>query len=327
MSGTEKPGYFANILILLMGAGAWSEALREIKIVVLSPAGDPTDILARLIAKQIERMQGVTIVIENHVGDANQIGTEYVARAYPDGSTLLMTASSFAISAHFEKLSYDPLTSFEPICHLVNSPQLVAVLGTSPYRTLGELIEAVHAKPNTLTLAAVGPGTAAHIGFEMLKRAANLDMAFVAYSGSTLAINALLDSHVTAVIAGYASMAPQLATGQLRALAIGTRIKELPDVLSIAESGYRDIEINDWFGVVAPAKTPKEIVSQLAGWFTAALQDAEVRSKLDALQLYPIGQCGVNFATYIRGQYLNYGRIIREANIKAERTALRELRH
>jgi len=308
---------FAAIILSLSISGAWSQT-RTIKIVVPSSAGDSTDILARLMAEHIGRAHGVAMIVENRVGAGNQIGTEAVWRAAPDGNTLLMVINSFAISAHLRKLPYNPLTDFEPICHLVNSPQLIAVNAASPFRTLADMINAAHAKPNTLTVAAVGPGTAAHIGFEMLKRAAKLDMAFVPYPGNAPAINALLGSHVTAVITGYASVAQQISTGQLRALAIGTRVPQLPDVPSVAEAGYSDVEINNWFGIVAPAKTPKETVSQLAGWFTSALQAPEVNPKLDSLRIFPVGACGADFTAHIRQQYNNYGRVIREAKIKTE---------
>jgi tripartite-type tricarboxylate transporter receptor subunit TctC len=308
---------FAAIILSLSISGAWSQT-RTIKIVVPSSAGDSTDILARLMAEHIGRAHGVAMIVENRVGAGNQIGTEAVWRAAPDGNTLLMVINSFAISAHLRKLPYNPLTDFEPICHLVNSPQLIAVNAASPFRTLADMINAAHAKPNTLTVAAVGPGTAAHIGFEMLKRAAKLDMAFVPYPGNAPAINALLGSHVTAVITGYASVAQQISTGQLRALAIGTRVPQLPDVPSVAEAGYSDVEINNWFGIVAPAKTPKETVSQLAGWFTSALQAPEVKPKLDSLRIFPVGACGADFTAHIRQQYNNYGRVIREAKIKTE---------
>jgi tripartite-type tricarboxylate transporter receptor subunit TctC len=316
IKGTVATAFLAVCLLVQAGAAARSQTSRTIKIVVPSPAGDTTDILARLMSEQIGRTQGVTMIVENRPGAGNQVGTESVWRAAPDGNTLLMTINSFAISAHLRKLPYDPLTGFEPICHLVNSPQLVAVNGASPFRTLADMINAAHAKPDTLTVAAVGPGTAAHIGFEMLKRAAKLNMSFVPYPGNAPAINALLGSHVTAVITGYASVAQQINTGQLRALAIGTRIPQLPDVPSVAEAGYRDVEINNWFGVVAPAKTPKETVSQLAGWFNAALKAPEVKPRLDNLRIYPVGACGADFAAHIRQQYDNYGRVIREANIK-----------
>jgi tripartite-type tricarboxylate transporter receptor subunit TctC len=308
------------ISLALVGHVAWPQAARTIKIVVPNPPGATTDILARLLAEQIGRAHAVTIVIENRPGAGNVIGSEAVSRAAPDGNTLLINANPFVIDPHLRKLNFDPLTSFEPICYLANSPTIVVVNATSPYRTLADLLSAARAKPGALTMAGVGPATASHIGFEMLRRAARIDMAFVPYPGNPPAVSALLGDHVTAVLTGYPVVADLVKSGKLRALATttGTRIEALPDVPTVAETGYRDYELDFWIGVVAPAKTPKEAISQLVHWFQTALQAPETKSKLLAQALYPVGRCGADFAAHIRKQYSEYGRIIREANIKAE---------
>jgi tripartite-type tricarboxylate transporter receptor subunit TctC len=154
----------------------------------------------------------------------------------------------------------------------------------------------------------------------MLKRMANVNMTFVPYSGAMLAVNALLGEHVTAFFGSYPNVAANLDAGNLRALAIAsrTRIEFLPGVPTIAESGYKDYEANLWFGLFAPARTPRNTVSQLAGWFSAALEVPEVKAKLIAQGMYPVGMCGTDFGAYLRKQYEEYGRAIREANIKAE---------
>ena len=213
-----------------------------------------------------------------------------------------------------------PLTSFEPICYLVSVPTVVVVNGTSPYRTLADLLNAARAKPGDLTLASFGPATMFQLAFESLKRAAKVDMSFVPYPGSAPAVNALLGEHVSSALTSYSIVAEQLNTGRLRALATGsrTRIEPLPEVPTVAESGYTDYEVDNWLGVLAPAKTPKQAVSQLAGWFTAAMQVPEVKAKLAAQGLFPVGICGTDFAALLRRQYENFGRVIREANIRAE---------
>jgi tripartite-type tricarboxylate transporter receptor subunit TctC len=308
------------ISLALFGHVAWPQAARTIKIVVPNPPGATTDILTRLLAEQIGRAHAVTIVIENRPGAGNVIGSEAVSRAAPDANTLLINANPFVIDPHLRKLNFDPLTSFEPICYLANSPTIVVVNATSPYRTLADLLSAARAKPGALTMAGVGPATASHIGFEMLRRVARIDMAFVPYPGNPPAVSALLGDHVTAVLTGYPVVADLVKSGKLRALATttGTRIEALPDVPTVAETGYRDYELDFWIGVVAPAKTPKEAISQLVHWFQMALQAPETKSKLLAQALYPVGRCGADFAAHIRMQYTEYGRIIREANIKAE---------
>jgi tripartite-type tricarboxylate transporter receptor subunit TctC len=302
------------------GQNAWSQATRTIKIVVPVPAGGGNDTLARLLGEQISRTQGTTIVVENRPGAGSAIGSEAVSRAAPDGNTLLINAANMLIAPHLRKVNYDPLTSFEPICYLAAVPNLVVVSGASPYRTLTDLMNAARVQPGNLTLAAVGPGSDAQIALEKLKRAANVDITFIPYSGSAPAVNALLGEHVSSAIAAYASVAEHLKPGKLRALATTAqaRIEALPDLPTVAESGYKDYGVDVWFGLFAPAKTPKAIVRQLADWFTAAIQAPEVKPKLVDQGLYPVGMCGANFGTLLRKQYDDFGRIIREANIRAE---------
>ena len=300
--------------------GAWSEPARTIKIIDPFPPGAPEYLAARLLGDQIARAHGPSFVIENRPGAGSAIGTEAASRAEPDGSTLLIASPAIVINSQLHKLNYDPLTSFEPICLLVNSPNIIAVNSASPYQTLADLFDAARAKPGDLTLAGVGPATSAHIAIEMLKRAANLNMTFIPYPGAPPAVNALLGEHVTAFFGSYPNVAMNLSAGKLRALATAsrTRIDLLPDVPTIAEFGYKDYEANLRFGLFAPAKTPKDTVSQLAGWFGAALQDAEVRAKLVAQGLYPAGICGTDFEAFVRKQHEEYGRVIRDARIRAE---------
>ena len=310
----------AIALLALCGHGAQSQIAQPIRIVVPAAPGGLNDILARLLGDQIERNQGTAVVIENRPGAGTAIGTESVARAAPDGNTLLVVATPFLINPQLRKLNFDPLTSFEPICRLVSSPTLIVVNNASPYHTLADLIGAARASPGTLTLGSVGPGSPYQLGFEMLKRAAQVDMTFVPYPGNAPAVNALLGDHVTSMFGTYSDVAEYVKAGKLRALATGdqTRISWLPELPTVAESGYPDYEVDSWFGVYAPAKTPKETLSRLAGWFSAGLQAPEVKDKLALLGLSPVGLCGADFAVYLRKQYQQFGRIIRDANIKAE---------
>ena len=309
----------ALTLITLSCHGAWSQTTRTIKIVVPVPPGGGEDILARLLGEQISRAYGLTILIENRPGAGGVIGTEAVSRAVPDGSTLLMATGGLVINPHLRKVNYDPLTSFEPICQLVSVPPVLAVNSASSYRTLADLLNAARAKPGDLIFGTT-TGSVFHIGLEMLKRAAKVDMILVPYPGAAPAVTALLGEHITSVFYGYPGVVDQLKSGKLRALATATRarITSLPDVPTVAESGYKDYEVDFWFGVAAPAKTPKEAVSQLAVWFTAAMQAPEVKAKLEVQGYYPVGLCGADFRTLLRKQYDEYGRVIREANIKAE---------
>jgi tripartite-type tricarboxylate transporter receptor subunit TctC len=307
-------------LLALSGHGAVSQMARTIRIVVPFPAGGSADDLARLLAEEIGRSRGVNLVIENRPGAGTVVASEAVSRAAPDGNTLLIVANSFVINPSLKKLNYDPFVSFAPVCHLVSSPLIIAVNSDAPYRSLADLVNAAHAKPGELTMASVAPATTQHIAFEMLKRAADINMIHVPYPGGAPAVTALLGGHVTAVIANYSEVEAYLAAGRLRALATASRqrIQAAPDLPTVAESGYPNYESEVWFGIVAPAKTAPETISQLAGWFGAALQSASVKEKLQQQEMYPVGACGADFAAHLRAQFDAYARVIREADIKAE---------
>ena len=309
-----------TLSISMFGHSAWSQATRTIRIVVPFPPGGSADILARLLGEQINKANGPTVVIENRPGGGASIAYEAVARAAPDGNTLVINGNSLVINPHLRKVNYDPLTSFEPICYLLSSPNVIVVNSASPYRTLNDYIAAARAKPGELAFATVGPATTQHIGFEQFRRLANINVTYVPYPGGAPAITALLGRHVSAVLANYSEAVEQLKAGTLRALVSLSRerIAPLPDVPSTTEAGFKDYEVEVWFGVLAPAKTPKDVVAQLATWFKAAMQAPDVKPKLANLGLYPVGTCLDDFAAHIHKQYDEYGRVIREANIKAE---------
>jgi tripartite-type tricarboxylate transporter receptor subunit TctC len=202
----------------------------------------------------------------------------------------------------------------------VDSPEVLVVNSASPYLTLADLLNAARSKPGDLTMASIGPANNLQIAIEALKRAAKADLTYIPYPGSAPAVNALLGEHVTSVLAAFPNVAEQLKAGKLRALATGarTRIEPLPNVPTAAESGYKEFEADNWFGVVAPAKSPKETLLQLSGWFTAAMQVPEVKAKLVDQGFYPVGMCGADFGALLRKQSDEFGRLIRELDIKAE---------
>jgi tripartite-type tricarboxylate transporter receptor subunit TctC len=304
----------------LLGSGsvgpvAWAQS--AIKFVIPVPPGGPLDLIARVLADQIAHKHGVNIVVENRAGGANVVAVQAVAHAAPDGNTIFIHSPSLLITPQLQKDGYDPFKLFDPVCTLVNSPVVVAVNADSPYRTLGDLIGAARSHPGQLTIAGVGAATPIRLGVELLQRATQVSLTYVPFKGDGPGVTALLGGHVTAILANFASVSGHISEGKLRALAVGsrTRISALPDVPTVAESGYKDYEVGVWFGAVVPAGTPKEKIGQLGAWFTEALQASEVKAKLAAQQLDSVAACGARYTAFLRAQYDAFGGVIRDAHI------------
>jgi tripartite-type tricarboxylate transporter receptor subunit TctC len=324
-----KPSHRKQFLYLAAGAltitliaplSGWSQAPRSINLVVPFNPGGPQDTVARIVGQQVARAQNRSIVIENRPGAATTIGTEAVSHATPDGSTLLENGDVLFQTPFFRKVGYDPLTAFLPICILARFLPIVVVNNESTYHTLADLLEAARAKPADLTFATFGPATAEQVSFEMLKRSANVNMTFVPYPGYAPAVAVLLGGHVTVALVDYSASAQQLASGQLRALATlsRSRITALPQVPTIAELGYKGIQSEHWSGVFAPAKTPKETISQLVTWFEAAIQNAEIRARLAEQGFEPVGICGDEAKLMMSKEFEDFGRIMGELNLRPE---------
>ena len=308
----------AAAVLTLCQQPAWSQSGRTIRLIVPVPAGASTDFVARLMADQVSQAHGVTVVIENRAGAGGMIGTEAASRAAPDGSTLLITGNTYLMDAQTRKAGYHPIESFEPICDLVQSPAVFFVSSASPYRTLADVLDAARAKPGELSMASIGPGSTFQTGFATFTAAAQVAMTFVPYAGSAPVANAVLGQHVTAGFTGYAVVAEQLKAGTLRPLAVATlkRIEPLPEVPTFDELGFKKLVVDNWFGVLAPAKTPKAVLDELGGWFAAALAVPEVKAKLALQGLYPVGLCGPEFAQFTRTRYDEYGDAIRASGLK-----------
>jgi tripartite-type tricarboxylate transporter receptor subunit TctC len=248
----------AAILVILCGHVAWSQGSRLIKIIVPASPGGGADTAERVLGEQIGKAQGQTALIENRPGAGGVIAAEAVSHATPDGNTVLWASADLLIRPHLRKLNYDILTSFGPICYLVSVPTVIVVNETSPYRTLADLVNAARLKPGDLTLGSFGPLSVFQIGVEMLRRAAKVDITFVPFPGGTPALNALLGEHVTSVFETYPTLKEQLNAGKLRPLATGsrTRIETLAGVPTVAESGYKEYNVDEWFGVAATTTIP-----------------------------------------------------------------------
>jgi tripartite-type tricarboxylate transporter receptor subunit TctC len=301
-----------------LGGGS-AGAQTTLKIVVPYPPASGPDILSRLMAEQIGRAQGPTVVVENRPGGGTVIGTEAVARATPDGGTVLLVANSFVVNPALKKTGYDPATSFEPVCYLAATPIVLVVNGAAPYRTVSDLIAAARAKPGGLTVAGA-PNSSLQIAFEVLKRRAGIDLTYVPYPGTAPAVNALMGGHVDAASADYPTVVPHLKSGTLRALITAAKVRSeaLPDVPTFAESGLNEYDADIFYGIVAPAKTPAPVLTQIIGYFSNALKAPDMKPKLAQQGLAPVGMCGASFGDYLRRQFDEYSRVIRDANIKSD---------
>jgi len=301
-------------------APAWPQSSRPIRVIVPFPPGGAADVLARVLGKQIGDTANQTIVVDNRPGAGASIAYDLAARSAPDGATLVIASNSVVINPLLKRVNYDPVTSYEPICNLVSSPMIFVVNSASSYQTIGDLIAAAHAKPGALTIGSLGPGTTLDIAIAQFKRVTNSDMIYVPFAGGAPTVNALLGRQIEAALVNYSEAVEQIKAGRLRALATasGRRIKPLPDLPTVAESGYPGFDSEVWLGLLAPAQTPAEDIAQLSALFTAALKAPEAVQKLVAVGLYPLDQCGKDFANFIRAKHDEYERIIREANIKLQ---------
>jgi tripartite-type tricarboxylate transporter receptor subunit TctC len=294
---------------------------RPIKMIVPFPPGGTADIQARVIGEYMSRALGQPVVIESKPGGGTIIGSGFVAKSPADGHTILMMANSFVINAklHASTLPYDGMKAFEPIACLTNSPQLIAVNAASPYKTFKEWLAAARAKPEAISYATVGPATTQHIAGEMLQRAAGIKLIYTPFTGGAPAVNAALAGHVDTVLANVSELQSFLDAGKMRALAVTTlqRLDTLKQVPTVAESGLPGYEAAAWFGLSAPAGTPREVVARLAKAATDALADADIKKRLIAVGLEPYSMGPAQFAAHIADQYAKYSKVIDEAGIKA----------
>ena len=299
---------------------AWPQ--QTIRVIVPQPPGGGTDALARLIAERLQPVLGQPVVVENRTGAGGNIGTELVARSKPDGHTLLLTTNTHVTNvSFFAKLPYDPVKDFQPITLVGSVPFVLGVNAASPYKTVKDLIDAAKAKPGVLAYASGGPGTPHQLASEMFKSMTGTDFIHVPYKGSSPAMLGLLGNEVVMSISAINSMLPHIRSGKIRALAVAPahRTPLLPDVPTIAEAvplpGYG---IDIWYGLLAPAGTPKAIVDRLGQEINKILRDASVREKLAPQGLDPTGSTPERFAEVIQADLVKYRRIAKDANIVPE---------
>ncbi len=312
-----------SAVLSFVGHAALAQSLvgKSVRIIVPYPAGGAGDVITRVLAQQITETGGPTFVVENRPGAGSIIGSDVAARATPDGLTILLVENPFILGAVLHPTDhYHPVKSFDPICYLADTPAVIAVAGNSELKTLPDFLKAAKDKPGTLSYGSTGPASTVHIAGELLKRAAGIDLIYVPFAGTPPVVNAVLGGHVTAVIANYSDLKAQIDSKGLRAIAVPAqkRIEPLPDIATLEEQGFKNIEASIWFGFVAPIGTPKDMLAQFEKYFTAAIQVPAVKSRLNIVGLYPKVSCGPEFGKFIATQTENYTEFVKEFDIKGE---------
>ena len=315
---------FGGLVVLDVGTarGQASYPSRTIKIIVPNPAGGTTDLLGRLVADQFKTGLGATVIVENKPGASTTLGAEQVAQAAPDGYTLLMaTSTTLAISkALYRKLPYDPLKDFAPVALVAAVPFALIVNPQLPVRTLAEFIAYAKSTPG-LAYGSAGNGSPHHLGAEMLKSAAGIDIRHVPYRGSVPAMLDVVAGHIPFMVVDLQPALQQIREGKVRVLGVTTpqRVAAVPEIPTLAESGLPGFELIAWQGLVAPAGTPRAIIDQLAGQIGRLLADPATRDKFTAMALEPLaGSTPDGFAAFIRTELDRWATIVKNSGAEPE---------
>lgn len=292
-----------------------------LRLIVTFPPGGSTDIAARIIQPKLAERLGRPVVVDNKAGAASQIGTQYVARAEPDGNTVLFGFDTHAINPVAKsKLPYDTFKDFAGVTLALRFPLVIGAGAAVPGKDLRGFLAAAKAEPGKFNYASTGLGSMNHLVPEDLKRRAGVDLLHVPYSGGGPAVQAVLSGISSLTMLSYAALRGQIDAGKIRPLAVtGTRrLPELPDVPTVAESGFPGFEAYSWIGIFAPAATPSATLRQLTEAFQAALQDPEVRQRLNAAGFEVMATDGPAVDRYTREQYERWRAFVQANNLKLE---------
>lgn len=291
---------------------------KTVKIVVPYAAGGTGDVVARVLSQSITQKTGQAIIVEDRPGASSIVGTEYAARAAPDGTTVLLVENPFILSAIIFPGHYDALTAFEPLCYVAATPAVLAVSSKSDIQTLADFVKLAKSKAGAVSYGSTGPASIAHIAGELLKRDAKADITYVPYPGSPPAMNATLAGTITAVMANYSDLKGQIDSGALRPIAVPAKKRSvaLPNVPTLAESGFSDVEGAVWFGFVVPAKTPKDVIAQLSQSISDAVASPAVVDRLKGQGMFINLFCGADFGKFLAEEHRTYTQFTAEFNIK-----------
>lgn len=291
---------------------------KPIRIVVGFAPGGATDIVARAVAQKLQDALGQSVVVENKPGGGSNIGAEIVARAEPDGYTLLLgTIANATNMSIYKNLKYDTLRDFLPISQLMSAPSVLVVSPNFPANDVKGLVELAKARPGTLTYASSGSGGSPHLAGAMLELRAGVQMVHVPYKGAAPALTDVVAGNVNLGFKTALSALPSMQTGKLKALAVAAnkRLEQLPNVPTMAEAGFPDFEVSSWNGLLAPAKTPQAIIAKLHAELVKIVAMPDIRERFSAQAAEPVGSSPEQFRTYIEAEIKRWGEVSRAAGI------------
>jgi tripartite-type tricarboxylate transporter receptor subunit TctC len=320
-----------NFLHLLAGAAAlpavsrfaWAQAYptRPVRVIVPFAPGGPTDIFARLVAQKLSERFGKQFYVENIGGAGGNVGMGQGAKAAPDGYTMLVVATTIVVNPTlYDRVPFDPYKDFDPVTLAVTSPEVLSVNPSLPVQSVKDLAAFIKAHPGKYTFASPGTGTPGHLVGELFRLSLGLDLVHIPFNSAGLAIGSTVAGHTPIAFTTPPPVVPQVKEGKLRALAVAskTRLQALPDVPTMAEAGYPDIEGEAWFAVIVPARTPKEIIALLHGEIVKTIALPDMKERMATLGFDPVGSAPEECAAQFRTEAAKWAKVIREAGIKAQ---------
>ena len=308
---------------LFFSATPWAQdqwPSKPVRMILPFPPGGGTDILGRLIADRLSASLGQPVVTENRGGAGGNVGAEAAAKSAPDGYTIVLVAPSLAISPTlYSKLNYDPVKDLAPISLVATVPNVMITQPSLP-GDLKEFIALAKAKPGALNFGSGGAGTSNHLAGELFNLVAGTKLVHIPYKGVNLAMQDVLSGNVHLVFIGIPAAAPHIKAGRLRALAVVAphRSPALPEVPTAAEAGLPDFEVTTWYGILAPAGTPRNVITRVNGELVKIMHAPELKEKLAATGTDPLTSTPEEFAAYIKREITKWGEVIRKAGIKAD---------
>lgn len=318
---TFAAGLFVPLLVNTAAVAQETYPARAVTITVPYSPGGTTDYVARMLAKQMSEISKQSFVVENKPGASGTIATSAVMRSKPDGYSLLMNDTTYAmLPAVFKKLSWDPVKDIAPIANVASTPVILIVPANSPFNSVAELVKAAKEKPESLTFGSGGKGSSTHLAGEVFQHQADIKLLHVPYKGAGEALLALVGGTVDVEISATPTAIPQITSGKVKALAISSpqRLPQLPKVPTFAEAGLPDYKVQNWFGLVARAGTPADIISKLNQLVKNSVADKSIQASFEKLGAQTVGSSPGEFSLQIANEIDSWGRIAARAGLEKQ---------